>query len=111
MNKISGKSSSFTLPSALSSSKLITIGVETTWLASENGLPTAARFVPSVPPQWNSSAGGTSSNATGGSVHVGAVPRPTQVPASHVVCSGQSQSSSQSQPALLGSESSQLLVK
>src|SRR5687767_5701172 len=98
MNKISGKSSSLTRPSPLSSSRLITIGVVATCPDHANGLPSTIGSATLSPPQWNSSCGNTSSKGGGGSVQVGSTPVPVQAPVSHTVFSGQSQSSSQLQP-------------
>src|SRR5688572_16339481 len=110
MKTISGKSRSSARPSPLSSSRLITTGVDVLCADHEKGLPAAFGLASSVPPQWNSRSGSTSSKGATGKLQVGSLPVPTHSPPSQVVNSGQSQSSSQLQPEASGFESSQLLV-
>ena len=87
------------------------MGVVATCPEKANGWPVASGLSWFVPPQRNSSSGRTSSKGGGGSVQVGAVPRPAQVPLAQRVYSGQSHSSSQLQPVASAPESSQVLVK
>src|SRR5690606_28881338 len=99
--RISGKSNSLMKPSSLSSVRLITSGVDSTWLELGNGEPTASGASSFSPPQRNSRLGSTCSNGTAGSVQVGSTPEPLHVPTSQLVKEGQSQSSSQVQPTPL----------